>query len=216
MNISDKMVENLVTGIFTIVGALLGVAGTLWAVKRGKETKRLAILVSPLGRLLGVDAIIKPRIKILYDDKTVETLFMGEFAIRNTGSLSIEPVKVSFRAAPETKILGFQFAAASFVNPDSRMKIVDGKDGLEITIAFLNKSEHISFVYFSTGKEAAPVIDASQPGLDIQLQTETLKRIPDIYAEVLLSTISQVWWADPFMRLFKPYRQYIESKQKKT
>ena len=81
-------------GLFTVIGALLGAlittVGHRLNARRMRDKKALAILRSHLAKVLDVGDVVRSKIQIHYENKPVQNLFIGQFAIQNSCEMDPE------------------------------------------------------------------------------------------------------------------------------
>ncbi|HYG35338.1 MAG TPA: hypothetical protein VEC99_11165, partial [Clostridia bacterium] len=61
-----------------------------------------------------------------------------------------------------------------------------------------------------------PVIDASQPGVDVTLKQELVDWVPDIYVEVMFAIMSQFWPIRLLLQRTKAYKLFLEAQRRNS
>ena len=111
------MSDVVASGLFTIVGALIGAAGTMLASRYGKSSKRLAIQEFGIENLTLQLKNLGFEVSITKNGQPLGSVFQQRLRLRNFGSGSIDSIEVHFIDKKSTaKILGVNFSTTSPVS----------------------------------------------------------------------------------------------------
>ena len=208
------MVPEIVNGLFAIGGAVLGVAGTWLVAHRFKERKRIAVIVSPLARLLDVGNQVKSEVKVLYRDQEVDCLSTGEIALQNSGNVPVEDLQATVSAETDSAIIDFEVGSANF-SFDSDSLQLEGDDSCRtVNIEYLNPDDRVVLSYKLTGRREVPVVAVRKLGVEVVTRRDYIGWIPDIYAEVVYASFSRLPLFNLVGRMVRPYNLYLEARKK--
>ncbi len=209
------MRPEVVNGIFAIAGVFLGILGHWLVSKRLQQRKRLAVVVSPLAKLLDVGDQVKSDVKIVYKEQQIEHLYMGEVAIQNTGNVPVQDVEAKVSANEGTALIDFEVGLANFEFDGSSLSLGGDDKCRSLNVDYLNANDRIVIAYKLAGPRKAPEVVVRKMGVEVINKRDFVGWIPDIYAEVVFEAFSAMPLFNVFGRTVKPYRLYLEARKKR-
>lgn len=209
------MQPEIVNGIFALAGAIIGVGGTWFITHRFQERKRVAVIVSPLARMLDIGKHVKSEVQITFRGNLIEQLSMGELALQNVGTNPIEALEATISCKSDSQLLDLSVASANFAIGDSAIRIDGNEKTKSIRLDYLNVNERVVFNYKLAGARRVPEIVVRKLGVEVEIKRDYVGWIPDIYAEVVYEIFSSVPLFNLVGWLIKPYRLFLEAKKKK-
>lgn len=208
------MSPEILNGIFALSGAIIGVGGTWFITHRFKERKRIAVIVSPLARMLDVGDRVKSEVQITFRGNPIEQLSMGEIALQNTGTTAVEALEATLTSPTDSQLLDLSVSSANFAISDSAIHI-EGDDKVKtIRLDYLNVNDRVILSYKLAGVREAPDVVVRKLGVEVAITRDYVGWIPDIYAEVVYGIFSSMPFFNFVGQFMKPYRLFLEARKK--
>lgn len=211
------MKSEIITGLFALGGALIGLIGIWLNVLLNKEKQRITLLLSPYSKLLEVSDIAKSDVQITYKGTPIQDLGAGEFAAQNTGTKALKDIEIYVHPSPSSPLLDLEISSTNFSDQDDSVNInKTTNEAYKITINYLNPKDRVVFEYRISGTEK-PSISARKLGLNVQMRQEIITGLFDIHAEAFFAVIEEIplpGYSWLFSKTHKPYRLYLEAKRK--
>lgn len=138
----DIMDPNLFAAI---VGALIGVAGTVLLYHLGKKRMKVTYEKSSVSTMINVHDEIKDKIKVEYEGKPINKVYSFNVKIKNTGNTEVEKLPVLFEFDSNTKILGINFETIPNREFYIEKKETDKESDIKYEIEFLNPKDQVFF-----------------------------------------------------------------------
>lgn len=208
------MSPEVVNGIFALVGAIIGVAGTWFVTHSLRERKRIAVIVSPLARMLDIGKQVRSEVQITFRGNVVEQLSMGELALQNTGTSPVEALEVTLTCKSGSELLDLSVASANFSIGDAAVQVDGGENAKTIRLDYLNVNDRLVLSYKLAGARKAPEVVIRKLGVEVEIKRDYIGWIPDIYAEVVYEAFSSMPFFNLVGRFVKPYRLFLEARKK--
>ncbi|MEL6447295.1 MAG: hypothetical protein AAFQ62_05030 [Pseudomonadota bacterium] len=210
------MSAEVINGLFALGGALIGVIGS-WIVARNlRETRRLTLFVSPIAKLLDVSDLVRSDVSVLYKNAPAEAIGAGELAVQNTGSKAIEDIEVLVQPDDDSPVFDLEIRSANFPCEEGFITISAAGSSQLISIPFLNQSDRLVLEYRVLGALSPAEVSTRLKDVDVTVRQEMISWLPDIYAEVIADTFSQIPGLKLALSFSRPFRLYFESKRMRT
>lgn len=208
------MSPEILNGIFALAGAIIGVGGTWFITHRFKDRKRIAVIVSPLARMLDVGDRVKSEVQITYRGNLIEQLSMGEIALQNTGTTAVEDLEATLTSTTDSQLLDLSISSSNFAINDSAIHIEGNDKARTIRLDYLNVNDRVVFSYKLAGARKPVDIVVRKLGVEVAITRDYVGWIPDIYSEVVYSIFSTMPLFNFVGRFKKPYRLFLEARKK--
>lgn len=206
------MNEVFINGLFAIAGATIGVMGTWYINNKNKPISKLTILKSNPSCLLDVEDVAKSLVEIRYNETPITSLYLGQVAIQNTGTTSLESLEAKIIPCANIPLFDAEIDSTNFYVKDKSLNLkVEDSGEIVIKIDYLNPSDRVVISYRTPAKER-PEVAVRKLGVDVELRNEAITWVPDIYANLIFQIFEELpilqWY---FKRISKPYRLYLEA-----
>lgn len=212
------MSPEIVNGIFAIAGALLGALITgffsIWSSRKARERKQVTLSYSNTSELLLVSKnygkSYGDRLKIIFDDKEIETLLLSEIFVSNTGNRPIDNLSVDVTSKSAVQFISVEAIDQSTdLERDGASVVVSG-DSITVQMDFLNEGEEVSLRVLSTGEEPAWKFSCRQLGLTVVMRERPVASYSDVSALVILEFYKRLG-LHKFLRMTNPaYKKIVE------
>lgn len=210
------MTPEVINGLFAVGGALLGaiVAGgfSIYLHNKNKTKKELTALSTRPSKLIAVDDQIASDVKISVSGEEVNTVYLADYTILNSGNEVLTDIQVPFRFEGEGKLLVFNFKDANYaLLSQEEACAITGDLEASIKAEYLNPGDQLVTRAMFSGKPRRWHVDFRQPGAKLVQRLDIEGTAPDVLSKAFFDVIRRNWILDSYLRLVVPsYRRYRE------
>lgn len=208
------MSPEILNGIFALTGAIIGVGGTWFITHRFKERKRIAVIVSPLARMLDVGDRVKSEVQITFRGNLIGQLSMGEIALQNIGTTPVEALEATLTSPTDSQLLDLSVSSANFAISKAAIHIEGDDKAKTIRLDYLNVNDRVVLSYKLAGARKSLDVVVRKLGVEVAITRDYVGWIPDIYAEVVYGIFSSMPLFNYVGRFVRPYRLFLEARKK--
>lgn len=140
--------------ISAIIGAFIGIFGTILVYYLGKKRMKVAYEKISVSTMMNIDSKIRDKIKVEYENKPINNIYSFNVKIKNTGNTVIEKLPILFEFDSNTKILGNNIKTIPEREFIIEKKDVDKESEIKYEIDFLNPNDLIFFSFLTANNES--------------------------------------------------------------
>ena len=177
-----------------VVGAVVGSLGTFIAARFNKDKRIISVYSADAVPIVEPTQDIGSALRILFDDKPVNSVYSKEFEIENSGNQSVplDGLRINLRGS--CQILSCRVVEGGVSKDDVNLEISDDNFSVTVTSEFLNKRESIRLFSITSGKPSEVMLDYRRPDVKVHLiQQEKGDRIQlaaDIIGTAAIASLS--------------------------
>ena len=138
------MSDAITSGLFTIVGATIGVVGTVISAKFGKPSKKVSVVEFGIQNLSANLSKLGFDVQISRNGEKFGNVFQQRLQLRNIGRSSIEKIEVHFfDSANRAKVVGVNIGTESVVSRTSVSSHTVSEHHTKCLIGYMNPKSTI-------------------------------------------------------------------------
>lgn len=137
-----------------IIGAIIGIFGTILLYYLGKKRMKVAYEITSVSTMMNINYKIRDKIKVEYENQPINNIHSFNVKIKNTGNTVIEKLPILFEFDSNTRILGNNIKTIPEREFIIETKDVDKESEIKYEIDFLNPKDLIFFSFLTADNES--------------------------------------------------------------